>query len=108
MTTYQVKARLTNTQLATLQFIALDNIRIGLEFRYSKIDGIWYLWLKQTDGTRIAGPIAVVPGNDDLFAPYHYNPAVPPGRLYVESTSGLPPDDETIDVSAVIYYEGIT
>ena len=105
MTTYQVKARTSTEQRATLQYITLENVRLGLEFKYSLDDARWYMWLRQPNGTRTAGPIALVAGLNDLFAPYHYLDYVPPGRLYVETFNGADPGLEDLDVSSKIYYE---
>jgi hypothetical protein len=80
--------------------VTLDNIPVGLRFRHVKRDGMWYMWILDTAMTPIAGPIKLVAGIDDLFEQYRYLD-LPPGRLYLTDT----PDIDTVDVSAMLYYE---
>lgn len=101
MASYQIKVKLYEEQRAVLQFVVLENIRIGLEFRYSNLDEEWFMWLRESNGTYIAGPIKLVAGDSDLLRQYHYNTSVPPGRLYCSET----PTFDTIDLTAILTYE---
>ena len=101
MATYQIKVKMYETQRANLQFVTLDNVRVGLEIRYSNSNGEWFMWLRQASGAYIAGPLKLVAGDTDLLRPYHYNPLVPPGRLYCSAT----PTFDSMDLGAMLLYE---
>ena len=101
MATYQIKVKLYETQRAVLQFVTLENVRVGLEFRYSNLDEEWFVWFRKSDGSYIAGPLKLVAGDTDLFRQYHYSTSIPPGRLYCSAT----PTFDTVDLSAILTYE---
>ena len=86
-----------------IQFVSLDGLRIGLRCRYAAIDARWRLWLLDTDGSQIFGPVTLQPGIDLLVGAKH-DPRVPQGQLFVYSADREPPDATTIDVAAVLYY----
>jgi hypothetical protein len=67
---------------ATLSFLDLDGVRVGLRFRHNGFDGRWHLWLLGTDGTEFVGPIRMLRGLD-LLLPYKHDARVPPGQLFV-------------------------
>jgi hypothetical protein len=73
--------------------------------RYSAFDDRWYLWVLALDGTRIAGPIRLVPGVDLLLS-YKYDERVPQGELFCYSADREPPTKETVDTDAVLFYRG--
>jgi hypothetical protein len=91
------------TQRSTLQFVTLDGVRIGLRFRHFPHDDRWRMWFVSVEGNDIAGPITLLPGVNFL-TPYQYNPAIPPGELFVFSEDSQPPTKSTIDDSANLYY----
>lgn len=100
MAVFKIHVRRSTAQRATLQYVTLDEIRIGLRHQYSAFDGRWHQWLVDTAGTTILGPIKLVPGID-LWAPYHYDPRVPPGELFVH---GDPPDADNVDLETHLLY----
>ncbi len=99
----EITVRLLDRQRATLQFVTLDEIRIGFRFRHTAIEDRWYLWLIATDNAVIAGPLKML-GGVDVFEPYKYDPRVPPGQLFTFSADREPPTAETIDGDAKVYY----
>jgi hypothetical protein len=100
MSVYKIHIRRSDRQRATLQYVTLDGIRIGLRHQRSVLEARWYQWLVTTAGVEFLGPIKLVPGID-LWAPYHYDPRVPPGQLFVH---GDPPDGDNTDVSTHLLY----
>lgn len=96
------------THRATVQFVDFqDGTRCGLRARYSAYDSRWRIWLLDLDGETIAGPITLVPGVDLLLGHKH-DPRVPQGQLFVYSPDREPPDADTVDVSAVLYYRAVS
>lgn len=96
----KINVRTDAAQRSTLQFVTLDDVRIGLRCHYASFTGRWHLWLVATDGTDIAGPIRLVPGVD-LLLQYKHDPRVPPGQLFVH---GDPPTKDTVDRESVLLY----
>lgn len=86
-----------------IQFVTLGGLRIGLRCRYAAVDARWRLWVLDTDGSQIFGPATMMPGIDLLVGAKH-DPRVPQGQLFVYSQSREPPDADTMDVTAVLYY----
>lgn len=101
MATYQIKVKLYEEQRAVLQFVVLEDVRIGLEFRFSNLEQEWLMWLREPGGSYIAGPIKLVAGDTDLLRQYHYNVYVPPGSLYCTAT----PTFDSVDLTALLKYE---
>lgn len=98
----QIKIRPNNARAST-QYPDFGDVRCGLAIRYSGYDSRFYLWILDLDGTRIAGPIKLVPGID-LLLPYKYDPRVPQGELFCYSADRQPPTLDTADTDAVLYY----
>lgn len=104
----KIRVRQLTSQRATVQYPDFrDGTRCGLRFRWSAFAELWYMWTLALDGTTIAGPVALVPGID-LFLGMKHDERVPQGELFVYSPDRLPPDLETVDVSAVLYYRRST
>lgn len=80
-----------------------DGSRAGLLCTFSAYDSRWRMWLIDLDGTVIRGPRVLAPGSDLLLG-WKHDPRVPQGELFVYSPSREPPDADTIDRSAVLYY----
>lgn len=89
-----------------LQVVELDGVRVGLRFRWSALESVWYLWIHDVDGSVISGPRALVPGLDLMLGAKH-DPRVPPGQLFVYSPDRSAPTLETIDVSAIVFYRKV-
>ena len=104
MSTVKIFVRRSAVQRATLQYVTLDGIRIGLRHQRSVLEGRWYQWLVTTAGVEFLGPIKLVPGID-LWAPYKHDERVPPGELFVY---GDPPDLDNVDVSTHLLYRSAT
>lgn len=103
-TLIKVHVRDVAAQRSTRQFPDWkDGSRCGLAFRFSAYDSRWRMWALDLDGTVIAGPRTLV-GGVDLFAAWRHDPRIPTGQLFVYSQDRQPPDADTIDVSAVLYY----
>jgi len=100
MSTLKIRVRQAPRQLATVQYITLDTIRIGLEFRWSMLEAVWYMWLRKPNSALQAGPIKLVAGSVDLLLQFHYLAYVPPGRLFCVTQ----PDNDTVDLSAHLQY----
>jgi len=96
----QINVRVAASQRSTIQFVTLDDVRIGLRFSYMASFQRWVMWLVAVDNEDIAGPIRLVPGLD-LLLPYKYDPRVPPGVLFVD---GDPPTLETVDLESRLLY----
>lgn len=99
----KITVRARSDDRSRLQTVSLDGIAIGLRFRWSAYDSHWYVWVHAIDGSRIAGPRVLVPGVD-LFSDLRYDPRIPPGQLFCYSPDREPPDLNTIDVSAIVFY----
>lgn len=104
----RIYVRRAESERASRQFPDFrDGSRCGLRFQYAALDERWRMWAIDLDGTTIAGPRTLVPGVD-LFEGWRHDPRIPTGQLFVYSPSREPPDAETIDVSAVLYYRRST
>ncbi len=90
-------------QRAVVETVELDSTRITFRFRHSGAEDRWYMWLIDTAGVQICGPIKLLPGTD-LILPYKYDARVPPGQLFVR---GDPPTKDTIDLSSFLCYRPI-
>lgn len=99
----KITVRLAPTQRNTLQYVDLDEVRIGLRARYSALADRWFLWLVAVDGSIIAGPMRMVPGLDLLLSHKH-DPRVPPGQLFID---GDPPTAETMDKESQLLYRPV-
>lgn len=103
----RIYVRGAGTDRDRIQFVTLDGQRLGLRCRYAAVDARWRLWVLDTDGTLIFGPVTLVPGVD-LLVGAKYDPRVPQGQLFVYSPTREPPNAVSMDVSAVLYYRGAT
>lgn len=103
MSTRWVQLRQATNQYAIRQFLELDGVRLGIEARYITAKGGWSIWILSPAGDRVVGPLALSPGID-LLTPYHYLDHVPPGSLFVQSTSRDAPTRESLDVTARLIY----
>ena len=102
-TVQKINVRFLASQRGTLQYVTLDDVQIGLRFRHSALIDRWYLWLIDTAGNQIAGPIKLVPGIN-LWQAYQYDERVPPGQLFVQ---GDPPTKTTVDKTSTLRYREI-
>ena len=98
-----ITVRGSDTDRGRLQYVTLDSIQIGIRSRWSAYQEKWFLSFVAADGPQIAGPVAMVPAID-LWGQLHHDVRIPPGPLFVESTSRDVPDLDTIDVSARLAY----
>lgn len=64
------------------QTTRLEGREYRLQFRYSQSTDRWWLNILEEDLTPLVQGIKLVTGAD-LFRPYSYNPAMPPGKLLV-------------------------
>lgn len=99
----RVFVRSSTLERDRIQFVSLGGLRVGLRTRYAAVDARWRLWLLDLDGTQIFGPATMLPGLDLLVGAKH-DPRVPQGELFVYSADRSPPDSETMDATAVLYY----
>lgn len=79
----------------------LDRIQGAALWKWNAINASWALTLLAPDGTKIVGPIPLVPG-DDLLAPWHHFD-IPPGALRVESSVERPGKDDFGTVARLVY-----
>lgn len=101
-TLLQIRIR-PNDERAPVQYPDFGDVRCGIMTRYSAFEDRWYLWILALDGTRIAGPIKLVPGLD-LLRQFKYDPRVPQGQLFCYSPDREPPTLTTADNDAVLFY----
>lgn len=85
------------------RFVELDGILVGIQSRWSAFEALWKLSFLGPDSALIGGPVNAVPALD-LWAPWHYDDRIPPGPLFLQSVSRLPPDLVTVDVSVQLVY----
>lgn len=80
----------------------LDGVSGQLFWRWNLVHGSWMLWLLAADGSNLAGPVSMVPG-DDLFAQWrHFE--IPPGELRVESSVERPGALDFGTLARLVYY----
>lgn len=99
----RVYVRASTLERDRIQVVSLGGVRIGLRARYAAVDARWRLWILDIAGTLIWGPATMLPGLDLLGGAKH-DPRVPQGELFVYSPDRSPPDAETMDTTAVLYY----
>jgi hypothetical protein len=103
----RITVRRSDDQTETVQFVDYqDGVRGGLRFRWCAYDGLWRLWYLALDGSTISGPEALAPGAN-LTQGHRHDPRVPQGELFVHAPDRNPPNRETIDVSARVYYRPV-
>lgn len=92
------------------QVVILDGVRVRLDTYTNKIDSAWYLDVFDADDNPLITGLAIASGLD-LFFPYHYLAALPPGALFVNTQTGEP-FDPTLDTwendAAALYYQEVT
>jgi len=103
----RIRIRRSDELRAPEQYIDFaDGTRAGLRARYSAMTDRWHLWILALDGEVIAYLGAAVPGYDMLLGHKH-DPRVPQGELFIYSEDRAPPNRETIDVSAWVFYRPV-
>lgn len=106
-TLVRITVRSSENDRARVQFVDLkDGTRIGIRSRYSAFDELWRIWILALDGVQICGPLTLVPGID-LLVGHKHDPAVPQGQLFVSSVDRSPPNAETMDTTAALYYRAL-
>lgn len=98
--TVKITVRLLESQRSTIQFVTLDDVRLGLRSRFVANDQSWYIWLTDPAGATFAGPIRLVPGINFLRS-FQYDPRCPPGQMFIH---GDTPNAVTVDVDSVLLY----
>ena len=103
----RINIRTNTLQRSTMQFVRIDGVILGLKSRWTAYDGLWRLWITDSASTMLVGPITLVGGMDLLLGHKHI-PGIPQGTLFVYSQDREPPDRDTLDVTAMLVYRGVS
>lgn len=101
-----VRVRRSGTDRRTEQQRDIAGTRVGIRVQWLAQRSRWAMWLLSLDASLIAGPILLVPGID-LLAGLRHDPRVPQVEMFVWSQDLAPPDLDTIDGDAKIYFRAL-
>lgn len=102
MAVLHIELRQIPEQRETVQECTLDAVRVILVARYAERTDRWYLSIYTPAEVLLVGSLALVPGVD-LLRPYRHL-ALPQGQLFVQSVQRLPPNFDSLEVSARLLY----